>query len=184
MGVGAYFEYANVPDGTIDVQGIFDHVDYESDTYGLGIALDTNLTGNEPMNLRLTLGYHRTRRDFDLGGGVNSNGVTATATIGYGFARSSDYRIWIAPQVRVSFDHFDYSEDDIEMIRWGVGPQIGLNWALGKLTISGSLGYQYMFADIVEAQSNCDADVCITTSGTLDGREHLIGLQLLMFISP
>jgi hypothetical protein len=177
-GFGGYLSYSKI-DGGVDNLPFLGDQDYESDRFGLGFVMDTNVAKDSLFNYRLEVGYQHSWREFDdFSGEIESDGFTINNTFGFAPYRNENVRLWMGPALRLSVDVFD--EDDIEPLDdWvtfggGIGPAVGLNWHMGS-TLSGSLSlsYQYMFmGEYIDFGFDDD---------TFDGHEHLVtfGLSVL-----
>jgi len=177
-GFGGYLSYGNI-DGGVDDLPFLGDLDYESDRFGLGLVMDTNVAKDSLFNYRLEVGYQHSWREFDdFSGEIESDGFTINNTFGFAPYRNENVRLWMGPALRLSVDVFD--EDDIDPLDdWvtfgiGIGPAVGLNWHMGS-TLSGSLSlsYQYMFmGEYIDSGIGDD---------TFDGHEHLVtfGLSVL-----
>jgi hypothetical protein len=160
-GFGAYFEYAHT-DGELDLDfngfgTSADELDLESDKFGFGFVLDTNLARDRLLNYRLTVGYQRTNREYDdvvLGsatlrlGDIDADGFTFNNVLGFGLSRGPSHRLWIGPAVRLGVDVFDTGSDDVDIvdISIGGGAAIGLNiHSEEHLTVGLTAGYQYLY---------------------------------------
>ncbi len=55
-GFGGYLSYGNI-DGAVDDLAFFRDLDYESDRFGLGLVMDTNVAKDSLFNYRLEVGY-------------------------------------------------------------------------------------------------------------------------------
>jgi hypothetical protein len=167
IGFGAYFEYGNVFDATLEDDG-FDF-DYDEDHFGAGLSVDTNVASDKLFNYRLDLGYQRVEQDFHSGPGLDGDGLVLDNAFGFGVLRNENVRLWIGPGVRLSFDFFDSKGFDGFDFGIGAGPVIGLNIHTGDLVSLGVTGgYQVSYVRSVDDGSGPD----------LDGYEQLAFLKL------
>lgn len=184
-GFGAFLEYLN-GNGDIDFDGDFgfDKEDYESNKFGVGFALDTNLAQDKLFNYRLTIGYQHTERDFDhswplADDTIKADGASINNVFGFGVWRTPSLRLWLGPSVRVGVDVFDPDVDDVDVVDvyGGFGGALGLNYNIGEhLTLGLSAGYQYMFlGEIIHV------DAFVNDDETYSGNEHLVGLNFTVF---
>lgn len=178
-GWGAYVEYGNstgdvkfedfgkLSDELIDEFGdISKKQDFDKDVIGLGLVYDSNIAFDKLFNYRIDIGWQHTFRDGD-NGDIDGNGVAIVQSFGFGVWRRPDYRIWIGPVIRVSFDAYDPDVGDLYSVGAGGGPQLGLNYHLNeKISLSGTVAYQYMYvAEYLDANDD---------SEPLSGSEHLV----------
>lgn len=170
-GFGGYLSYGNVDGSLDDVLGGID-LDYETDRFGIGMTLDTNVAKDRVFNYRLEIGYQHSWRKFDdVSSTLESDGFTINNIFGFSPYRNENVRLWLGPALRLSVDVFD--NDDIEPFDdWisfggGIGPIIGLNWHMGpRVSGSLSLSYQYMvMGEYIDTGFGDDV---------FDGHEHLV----------
>lgn len=148
--------------------------DFESAMGGFGFVYDTVVARDEPLNYRVKIGYRLGRRKFDDESKItlpeqvpiaDDNGVltsvpltftpknetaqgfTLNQTLGYGFLRTSLFRVWAGPTVRFNVDWYGVATDlDIVDVSIGGGPEVGLNYHLSdQLSLSASLSYNYLY---------------------------------------
>ncbi len=174
-GFGAYRSYGNI-DGGVDDLSFLGGQDYESDRFGLGFVMDTNVAKGGLFNYRLEVGYQHSWREFDdFSGEIESDGFTINNTFGFAPSRNENVRLWMGSALRLSVDVSDEDDthplDDWITYGGGIGPAVGLNWHMGStLSDSLSLSYQYMFmGEYID--SGFDND-------TFDGHEHLVTFGL------
>jgi hypothetical protein len=191
LGLGAYFEFLH-GEGEVDFLGI-DDLDFDSDKFGFGFALDTNLAENRLFNYRMTFGYQHTDRDLDdsiLTGFFSdidyndANGFSFNNAFGFGIWRGPRHRLWAGPAIRLGVDVFDadtnLSNTDIDIVDASVGggPMIGLNLHAGEnVTIGLTAGYQYLYvAEIVTVDTGG-----FDETESFDGHEHLVSANVTVF---
>jgi hypothetical protein len=191
LGLGAYFEFLH-GEGEIDFLGV-EHLDFDSDKFGFGFALDTNLAQNRLFNYRLTAGYQHTDRDlddFNLGGILSSldnrdaDGFSFNNAFGFGLWRGPQHRLWAGPAIRLAVDVFDVDDDltstDVDIVDFSIGggPTIGLNLHAGEnVTVGLTVGYQYLYvAEFVTIDT-----VGFDDTDAYDGHEHLVSANITVF---
>jgi hypothetical protein len=191
LGLGAYFEFLH-GEGEVDFLG-FDDRDFDSDKFGFGFALDTNLAQNRLFNYRLTIGYQRTDRDlddFDLIGpfadldNLDGDGFSFNNAFGFGLWRGPRHRLWAGPAIRLGVDVFDVDTNlintDVDIVDFSVGggPVIGLYLHAGQnVTVGLTAGYQYLYvAEIVDVDTGGFHD-----TDAFDGHEHLVSVNVTVF---
>lgn len=190
MGVGGYFEFLH-GDGEIDYDLLVnEEIDFESNKFGFGVAIDSNLAKNRLFNYRGTFGYQRTNRDFDriqFGpilldlDDIDANGFTFNNSFGLAVSRGRTHRLWIGPSIRIAVDVFDTNDDDIDIVDVSVGggPVLGLNLHAGRnFTIGLSTSYQYLYVGEV-----IDVDIpgVVDDTESFDGHEHLVTANVTLF---
>jgi len=127
----------------------FDY-EYEKDTEhtGYGFVLDTAIAKNKLFNYRLNLGME----EFTSEGGDNSteyefDSFVIDNTFGFAVFKNKLVRLWVGPQIRVSFSDgkIKGTDDfDISLFGFGIGPVFGANFNLGKVfTPAVTIGYRY-----------------------------------------
>jgi hypothetical protein len=152
-GYGGYLGYAH-SDGSVDFFGV--DVDHDNDMVDFGFVLDTNLARDRLFNFRLNVGLQIGERTYKGPGGSfpeETVGFTVNSAFGFGIVRTPTLRLWLGPAIRVSVDGCtDCSGYDSTFVAVGAGPELGLNFNIGDhLTISPTLGYQYMYgADVLD----------------------------------
>ena len=82
-GFGGYLSYSKIDGGVDDLPFLGDQ-DYESDRFGLGFVMDTNVAKDSLFNYRLEVGYQHSWREFDdFSGEIESDGFTINNTFGF-----------------------------------------------------------------------------------------------------
>jgi hypothetical protein len=167
-GYGAYFEYGRA-------MGEIEHFDYDTNKFGAGFVVDTNVAKNRLFNYRFTLGYQHSKREFNNGDEGDFNGVTMNHAFGFGLYRSPALRLWAGPAIRLSADVLHEDLDDVAVVNLsaGGGLQLGLNAHAGnRFSLAISFAYQYLYVgEIVVWDDYDDAD-------RFDGRNHLCTLNV------
>jgi hypothetical protein len=150
-GYGGYVGYVH-SEGSVefDLFASDIDIDHENDIFEFGFVLDTNLAQDRLFNYRLNVGVQNGEREYTERRGSlkeETAGVSINNVFGFGIVRTPSLRLWVGPAVRFSVDACtDCSGYDSTFIALGAGPEIGVNFNLGEhLTISPTLGYQYMY---------------------------------------
>lgn len=145
-GFGAFFEYGRdtvTTNGTLEVLSSITGVPpsaFDRNSFGVGLATDTNLARNKLFNNRFDIGFHASRfANLDADGGV---GLMVNNAFGFGLYRRKSVRLWFGPAVRLNSDW--YGSNDVVDVQVGWGPQVGLNVHLGEnLTSTLTFAYNY-----------------------------------------
>jgi len=171
-GFGGYLGL-DYTEGDVDVFGLT--VDHERSAVDLGFVMDTNLSRDRLFNYRLRLGMQAGKREYDIAGfgtvKEKTIGFAITNTFGFGIVRTPAVRLWIGPSIRFAVDDCtDCSGYDSVFLAIGGGPEIGLNYNVGRhLTIGPSLSYNYMFGVNIEDDED------------FDGPQHQVSLLVNVF---
>ena len=203
VGLGPYFEY-RYGDGELELN--FDgftnaiqttDVSFESDHFGVGLAVDTNVAADKLFNYRLNLGYQRSRRDFSQFNvriatlttpllvnlnDIDSSGFGFNNEFGFGIVRTPSLRVWAGPSLRLGVDVFDTDVDELDVVdvSVGVGASLGVNFHVSDLiSLAVTAGYQYTYvAEIIAIEDDARG---IDEVETLDGYEHIVKANLTVF---
>ncbi len=176
VGYGAYFEYARGI-GQIDFFPVPVAVDRDSNVYGGGFALDTNVAGDKLFNYRLNIGYEYTSSEI-FGGDFNtSNGLNLNNMFGFGVYRGQRARVWLGPSLRLSADFWSDTFPGIDFVDVGVGGglALGVNLHTGDVGSAAlTFGYQYQYVATLVTQD-------LLLDHTHDGGRHLVSFNLTYF---
>jgi hypothetical protein len=107
---------------------------------GFGFVLDTCPGKEHVFNYRLNVGYETFKSDLDGGGEFKGTGFALDNTFGFAVFRNDRTRVWLGPQIKLSF----YGGDDVvdKVARFGGGAVVGANFKVGeRSTISVSGGF-------------------------------------------
>ncbi len=143
-GVGGYVEYSY---GNLEIKSEYGWAtqtqEYDNNRFGVGVVLDSNVARDELINVRATAGWVHTENSDG-----NADGGALDLAVGFGLWRTSAFRLWLAPGVRVGTDYY-YNVDFVDRIvdlSVGGGASLGLNWHLNRrLSLSPSVSYRYMY---------------------------------------
>lgn len=134
-----------------DLRGQFDF-DSDSRHGGLGIVYDSNVSQNSLFNYRAYLGYERAVHDPDNDfGDIKLDSIVFDQDFGFGLYRSGSLRLWVGPEVRISYSSGRPDDaDDLKFKLFGIGagPVAGVNFHINS-TLSlclkgGFLGIGYI----------------------------------------
>ena len=125
--------------------------DTESDykTRMIGVMLDTNVARDSLFNYRLNISLDENEINF---GRFKDklDGYVMDHTFGFGVLRNQNVRLWIGPQINLSY----YNESDFDMFGIGLGPAIGVNIHAGdkvSFTIASGYKYNFLFGELGDA---------------------------------
>jgi len=187
VGYGAYFEYARGI-GQIDLPTVtvpFNEASFDRDSnlYGVGFALDTNVAGDKLFNYRMNIGYEYTSSEI-LGAGPNtsngtSNGLNLNNMFGFGVYRGQRARVWLGPSLRLSADFLSGAFPGNDSVDLGVGGglALGVNLHTGDVGSAAlTFGYQYQYVATVPTR-----DLILIPDETFAGGRHLVSFNLTYF---
>ena len=189
VGLGIYIP--TVGSGTSTVK--INDEDYEIDGvdnshFGFGFVLDTKVANPGVFNYRLHIGYE----SFDLGnkGMVdledNFSRFSIDNTFGFAVLQSSVVRLWLGPQIRISYMGYSDDYNDINMIGFGFAPVLGANFNMGRVfTLAPELGYRFSIFAGTNSYSYEDfyGSYSEDTDFTVNGSEFYIKLNIIFRIS-
>lgn len=148
VGIGFYTGYGKgSTDWEIDDDWNTYDLNAESERVGFGFVLDTAVAKDRIFNYRLKLGYEDRIDKFDDGDKVKLKGFVWSNAFGFGVVRTPVFRLWLGPQLDVSYykGHPEgYDNFDIRLVGIGFGPVIGANINIGSVvTLSLDGGFQF-----------------------------------------
>lgn len=147
VGLGLYVSQGS---GDADFDGTYSNFSADTEQSAIGFTFDTNLSKNRVFNYRL--GVEKGTLKFNQ---FEVDEVAVTNDFGFSLVREDNLRIWIGPELRISFqDKQESSGWEYSGVGVGVGPVIGLNWHLGQngpslIAKAGALGSSYVL-DVTE----------------------------------
>lgn len=172
--------------------------DFEQGMWGIGFSYDTNVARDTPWNYRFKVGYRHGERKYDENDRITVtrrtdsqdpdeitirfvpktktvNGFTFAQTLGYGFLRDPDYRLWAGPSFRLNVDWQDIVTDlDTVDVSVGGGPEFGVNYHLSdRWTVAGSVAYNFMYLSQSFEVTGKDRK--------FEGYQHEVALTLTFF---
>jgi len=152
IGLGFYLNpgiFGGEADWTLETDySAFDY-EYKKDTEhtGYGFVLDTAVAKNKLFNYRLNLGMEEfTHKKGDSNTEYEFDSFVIDNTFGFAVFKNKLVRLWLGPQIRVSFSDGELknSDRDISLFGFGIGPVFGANFNLGKVfTPAVTIGYRY-----------------------------------------
>ena len=170
VGLGGYLEYVRGW-GTLndycDDNATYDCDDeFEVEACGFGFVFDTNVSKDAVFNYRLQIGYSGLDADNDSGWDYSSRHdefdgyrISFDNTFGFGIVKTSNFRLWLGPQIHLNYsnwdmsvgdDTYDIGDDSLDVFGFGTGFVLGMNFNLpGVVSICPEIGirYQYNWAD-------------------------------------
>ena len=182
LGLGGYGQFGlGVNSGTID--GANDDYAYDFDAdmaiLGLGFVLDTTVARDSLFNYRLQIGYENVayKLDHERWGksDIALNGLAITNDLGFGVLRTNFMRLWLGPEIRLSYGLGSMDEGprqyDIYFMGLGIGPVVGANFHIGQsLTLAAKLSYLlegYLGAGTYEGDYDFDDEVYTASGSTI-----------------
>jgi hypothetical protein len=144
-GWGLYAEYV-YQDGSINYD-LFPSIqrDFSSSDFGMGFVFDNNVAMDRLINYRLDTGYQASKRTYSGDVRYHGNSWVAENTLGFGFIRRQDFRVWAGPAVRLMFTRINVPGDNDTEFHFGGGVRGGVNIHAGRVvTLSFTAGYRYL----------------------------------------
>lgn len=146
-----------------------DSVNVDTRNAGFGFVLDTSPRDSKVFNYRLNVGFERHDVEFPSGATIELGGLTVDNTFGFSVVRNRNVRFWIGPQIRLAYYTGDRGNVDYSITAFGIGPILGVNFAMGPaatISLSGGiriLGYageeEYLYYNSYEDNT---ADITLT----------------------
>ena len=150
IGLGVYYNGygSGSADWTEDHDGW--ELDYEGDTEstGFGFVLDTAVAKDTLFNYRLNIGLEDvTKEEGDGVVEAEFDSYVIDNTFGFAVLRKKVVRLWLGPQLRISYSEGNPINDpdfDINLVGFGLGAVFGANFNIGRVfTPAVSIGYRY-----------------------------------------
>jgi hypothetical protein len=118
----------------------------DSDHEGAGFVFDTALARDSFFNYQLNLGYDKfTSKIVDTGETLDMSGLMISNSFGFGIVRTSGYRLWLGPEIRLAWPKGSQDGYDYDFFGIGIGPVIGMNFNTpGAVVFQVKAGYQMM----------------------------------------
>ena len=124
--------------------------DTDNSHFGFAFVFDTKVANPGVFNYRLQIGYESFKLDNDTYYSIlkdpddDLSRFSADNTFGFAVLQTRIVRLWIGPQIRLSY--LTYSDTFIDLNLFGIGlaPVIGANFNMGRFfTLSPELGYRF-----------------------------------------
>ena len=97
------------------------------------------------FNYQLNLGYDEFTNKTDISTGLKLGGLMISNAFGFGIVRTSGFRLWMGPEIRLAWPRGSLSGIDYDFFGAGVGPVLGMNFNLpGTVSFVVKAGYQFM----------------------------------------
>lgn len=143
FGFGAYLEttkgsgnYEDLYDDDFDYWGPDENGDsIDVDAFGLGFVMDTNLSGQNVFNYRMSVGYANLDIPESVGTDVDGDRISMDHTFGFGIVRNEAMRFWLGPQIHLDYSNWDIplgsellSKDSVNFFGFGFGAVAGMNF--------------------------------------------------------
>jgi len=146
-GSGEFDPDADIFDEYEDDSSDYDAPSFDIDTSysGFGFVLDTNVSKDALFNYRLDLQYGTFTYENDYGWEIDLDQFTMDHTFGFRIYRNELVRIWLGPQIRLSYATGDYKNRiDYTQYGFGIAPVVGVNFNPGKVVSPAlTVGYRY-----------------------------------------
>ena len=181
----------------IDSPNEFGVQTYEPDIshFGFGFVLDTRVANPGVFHYRLHIGYESVNlgeANFTQSNRLNDNfsRFSIDNTFGFAVLQSEVVRLWLGPQIRLSYMGYNKEESgvnlDVNLIGIGVAPVLGANFNLGDVfTLAPELGYRFsVFGGKLSVTENyVGIDYDYSQDWTLNTREFYIKLNIIFRIN-
>ena len=154
-GIGGSFTFGRSEGRLEDRDDVWTDLDTETDVAGFGLAFDTNLAQDRLLNYRLVASLELVEQDLEQAGlhnEVQGASFSLDQTLGFGFIRTPELRVFIGPSLHLGVggidDHIDVdgfrADYDETSFTAGIGPELGINFNVGRhLTLSTSTFVRY-----------------------------------------
>ena len=168
----------NQGSGTSDIEADGVSIgEYDFDTSDIGLVMDTNLSMDSTFNYRLTL----TSASAEYGNNLvfdDLSGFTMTHDFGFGIVKQPGFRLWMGPELRLSWISGDGNTglSELDVFSFGLGPVLGGNINIGE-TFTIALTASYLFQT-----TNGDAwdNFGVYRDWSTDEKMLFVGLNLIM----
>jgi hypothetical protein len=154
-GIGGSFTYGHAEGRLEDRDDVWADLDSETDVAGFGVAFDTNLAQDRLINYRVVASLEFAEQEVEQAGlqnEVQGSSFSLDQTLGFGFIRTPELRVFLGPSLHLGVgsidDHIDVEgfRADYEETAFtaGIGPELGINFNIGRhLTLSTSTFVRY-----------------------------------------
>lgn len=155
LGLGTYYSLG-WGDGEIEYDDYYnsnDTIDIDTDhkNRAIGFVLDTNVAKDSLFNYRFNVAIDAIEIESERGIDIEADGFAMDHTFGFGVLRTPQVRLWIGPQINLSYYHEEYDHDgnyyydnDFDLFGFGIGPAMGVNFNIGELfTLTATHGYKF-----------------------------------------
>lgn len=154
-GIGGSLSFSRSDARLEDRDDVFVDLDAETDAVGFGVAFDSNLAQDRLFNYRVVAGFDFVDQEIHQAGlqnQVQGTSFSLDQTLGFGFIRTPELRVFIGPSLHLGVgridDHIDVdgfrADYDATSFTAGLGPELGINLHVGRhLTLSTSTYVRY-----------------------------------------
>ena len=168
MGLGGYYTFGSGSGTwTINTEGSDDNdIDTDDSGTGFGFILDTAVAKDKLFNYRLGVGMEKKEYEIDDGPTLKVDNFVMDNDFGFGVYRSPNFRLWLGPELKISYGTESVDGLDYSVVSIGVGPVVGLNYNIGeRLTLGVKSGYLFEYTAGYGEDDNGDS---VDHSGTDD----------------
>jgi len=146
MGLGGYYTFGSGSGTwTINTEGSDDNdIDTDDSGTGFGFILDTAVAKDKLFNYRLGVGMEKKEYEIDDGPTLKVDNFVIDNDFGFGVYRTPNIRLWLGPELKISYGTESIDGLDYSVMSFGVGPVIGLNYNIGdRFTLGVKSGYLF-----------------------------------------
>jgi hypothetical protein len=190
VGLGIYIPTVGTGTSTLKIEDFEFPNDIDNSHFGFGFVLDTKVANPGVFNYRLHIGFE----SFELGNSNfrednelddNLSRYSIDNTFGFAVLQSSVVRLWLGPQIRLSYMHYSNDYIDLNLIGLGFAPVLGVNFNMGDVfTLAPELGYRFSFYGGTNSYNSDDYWLTDDEEDwTLNNREFFIKLNIIFRIN-
>jgi len=153
FGIGIFVPVYGTGSGTYTLSNFDTQTDYDFDyAGGLGIVLDTRVARNGLFNYRLNLGFYSASQSYSTDEyNTSYDGFKfyiMDHTFGFGIVKTRFMRLWVGPQLRISYMNYELTDTFGTESQYGLGyglaPVLGANFNFGSVfTVAVDMGYRF-----------------------------------------
>ena len=193
FGLGAFYSYGS-GDSDVDIDDDYStKEEFDDERTGFGFVLDTTVATDRLFNYRLNIGYKQVDLEYH-NCELDLSGISIENTFGFGVFRNKALRIWLGPQINLSYLTGDGNwgqadVDDVWTVGCGLGVVSGINIHAGPVvSICFDLGWRYnmnwgqmdySYYDYYYGHYYYESDTCDVT---IDGHEIFATISILFRI--
>lgn len=154
-GIGGSLSFDHGVSDLSDRDDFWYDLEAETDGVGVGFIFDSNLAQDRLFNYRLNTSIAFLDQEVSQGGfedQVQGTRLSLDQTLGFGFIRTPDVRVFVGPSLHLGVGVIDDEIDDgVTRVDYeatsftaGIGPELGVNFHVGRhLTFSTSAYLRY-----------------------------------------
>jgi len=149
--------------------------DVDTTHTGMGFVFDSNVSQDKLFNYQLNVGYDKFNIEDNSGDDLELSGLLISNAFGFGIVRTEGFRLWIGPEIRLTWVSGNLNTYDYDAFGLGLGPAIGMNFNLpGPVSLGIKAGYQVMnYAGEATSASS------ITTDFDIDENMFYVNFSLM-----